>query len=128
MKLKTELTKIAAQHGAKAGGYKTTWDEIRTLGLSYGVGAVATDFAAFMGGGLQDHGHAGKSHGRNRRMPPNPRGNGRSTSARQTTSEIPQCNHQTRIADRREDYWGRQCRRRPKAVPVQAPGTETLPE
>ena len=48
MKLKTELTKIAAEHGAKAGGYKTTWDEIRTLGLSYGTGAVATDFAAFM--------------------------------------------------------------------------------
>ena len=48
MKLKDELTKIAAQHGAKAGGYKTTWDEIKTLGVAYGTGAVATDFTAYM--------------------------------------------------------------------------------
>ena len=48
MKLKDELTKIAAGHGAKAGGYKTTWDEIKTLGIAYGTGSVATDFASFM--------------------------------------------------------------------------------
>jgi len=47
-KLKDELTKIAAQHGAKAGGYKTTWDEIKTLGIAHGTGAVATDFAKYM--------------------------------------------------------------------------------
>jgi uncharacterized protein YdaU (DUF1376 family) len=48
MKLKTELTKIAAEHGAKAGGFKNTWDTIRDLGVSHGTGAVATDFAAYM--------------------------------------------------------------------------------
>lgn len=48
VKLKDELTKIAAQHGAKAGGFKTTWDKIKTLGVSHGTGAVATDFAAYM--------------------------------------------------------------------------------
>lgn len=48
MKLKDELTKIAAQHGAKAGGYKTTWDEIKSLGVAHGTGAVSTDFSAFM--------------------------------------------------------------------------------
>jgi hypothetical protein len=48
MKLRDELTKIAAQHGAKAGGYKTTWDEIKSLGVAHGTGSVATDFAGFM--------------------------------------------------------------------------------
>jgi hypothetical protein len=48
MKLKDELTKIAAQHGAKAGGYKTTWDGIKSLGVAHGTGAVATDFSGFM--------------------------------------------------------------------------------
>jgi uncharacterized protein YdaU (DUF1376 family) len=48
MKLKDELTKIAARYGAKAGGYKTTWDEIKALGIAHGTGAVATDFAAWM--------------------------------------------------------------------------------
>ena len=48
MKLKDELTRIAANHGAKAGGYKTTWDEIKSLGIAHGTGAVSTDFTAFM--------------------------------------------------------------------------------
>ena len=48
MKLKDELTKIAAQYGARAGGFKTTWDEIKTLGVAHGTGAVATDFTGFM--------------------------------------------------------------------------------
>jgi uncharacterized protein YdaU (DUF1376 family) len=48
MKLKDELTKISAAHGAKAGGYKTTWDEIKSLGVAHGTGAVATDFTSFM--------------------------------------------------------------------------------
>lgn len=48
MKLKDQLTKIAASHGVKAGGYKTTWDDIKTLGIAYGTGAVSTDFADFM--------------------------------------------------------------------------------
>lgn len=48
MKLRDELTIIAAQHKAKAGGYKTTWDEIKTLGLAHGNYAVASDFKAYM--------------------------------------------------------------------------------
>lgn len=48
MKLRDELTKIATFHGAKAGGYKTTWDEIKSLGIAHGTGAVATDFSAYM--------------------------------------------------------------------------------
>ena len=48
MKLKDELTKIAVQYGARAGGFKTTWDEIKTLGVAHGTGAVATDFTGFM--------------------------------------------------------------------------------
>jgi uncharacterized protein YdaU (DUF1376 family) len=44
MKLKDELTKIAAQYGAKAGGHKGTWDDVKALGIAHGTGAVARDF------------------------------------------------------------------------------------
>jgi hypothetical protein len=48
MKLKPELSRIAAQYGEKAGGYKSTWEEIKTLGQSYGTGAVSHDFEEWM--------------------------------------------------------------------------------
>lgn len=48
MKLKDELTKISAKYGAKAGGYKSTWDDIKRLGIAYGTGAVAQDFEKYM--------------------------------------------------------------------------------
>lgn len=48
MKLKAELTRIAAEYGAKAGGYKTTWESIKTLGIAHGTYAVANDFQKWM--------------------------------------------------------------------------------
>ena len=48
MKIKNELQAVCAGFGIKPGGFKNTWDDVNALAKGHSVGAVVTDFTAWM--------------------------------------------------------------------------------